>query len=355
MEIFIISNFLEHPESNDLDQFKCINWESQDIGPLSTYDAIIIDMTFEGDKYSPNAKCLLYYLTKRLSRRKYLHQTSTIVAVICSKEERLVKYKPTFPDDDFSEAREQEVFSNYEFLKQLMFLHKGNCYYEETKYRFITPLTPSTAYLSMFKNNASHVYYLYSDEKEECSFIRPLAKPKEQSMELASFECILGRGIIIVLPAYDLSRKDDAMNELIKMCKFHHNQRYMKNRLDVFEKINSETLRKLFEEAYLCFKYGLYSASMVMCRKVMGGRLKEQGGHGRNLYQIIEGMYQQREITEKQFKTADFVRVYGNEGAHYSDEFATEVRAYDTLKFLEYFFSVQTRSEHISKQQSKEK
>ena len=174
-------------------------------------------------------------------------------------------------------------------------------------------------------------------------------------MELASFECIVGRGMIIVLPAYDLSRKDDAMNELIKMCKFHYNQRYMKNRLDVFEKINSETLRKLFEEAYLCFKYGLYSASMVMCRKVMEGSLNEQGGHGRNLYQIIEGMYQQREITEKQFKTADFVRVYGNEGAHYSDEFATEVRAYDTLKFLEYFFSVQTRNEHISKQQSKEK
>ena len=94
MEIFIISNFLEHPESNDLDQFKCINWESQDIGPLSTYDAIIIDMTFEGDTYSQNAIGLLYHLSKRLSRRNYLHQTSTIVAVVCSAEGKSVKYEP---------------------------------------------------------------------------------------------------------------------------------------------------------------------------------------------------------------------------------------------------------------------
>lgn len=48
MEILIISDSLMKPVSNDIDNFKCINWESQTFGPLSHYDAIIIQTNRAG-------------------------------------------------------------------------------------------------------------------------------------------------------------------------------------------------------------------------------------------------------------------------------------------------------------------
>ncbi len=294
MELLIISDFLEKPESNDIDKFERIDWESQSIGPLSHYDAIIVDMPFrreEKGKVSRNTQRLLYDLSRRLPDSNSLNDGPTIIVIICSSEEKAFN-EDNRPDEHASpEDWESEPFASYEFLKQIMSDHKKNCYYEEIKYRFITPLTPSTSYLSAFKDNVSYLSYNYSNEKEECSFIKPLAKAKKDSRKLASFECIVGRGLIIVLPAYNLDKKDMATNELIKMCKVHHNQRYMENSLDVFEKIDSEKLRRLFEEAYLCFKHGLYIATVIMCRKVLEESLTEKGGNPRNLNEMINNMH----------------------------------------------------------------
>ena len=352
MEILIISDFLMEPRSNDIDNFKCINWESQSIGPLPHYDAIIIDMTFgkdEKEKPSRDIQRLLYDLSRRLPDSNSLDDGPTIIVVICSSEEKAFN-EDNRPDEyPSSENWECEPFASYEFLKQIMSDHKKNCYYEEIKYRFITPLTPSTSYLSAFKDNVSYLSYNYSNEKEECSFIKPLAKAKKNSRKLASFECIVGRGLIIVLPAYDLDKKDVATNELIKICKVHHNQRYMENSLDVFEKIDSEKLRRLFEEAYLCFKHGLYIATVIMCRKVLEESLTEKGGNPRNLSDMIINMHGDNKITKNQCDIAHTIREFGNDGAHYRKEFITEVKAYDALQFLEYYFTAEHQREHILK------
>ena len=352
MEILIISDFLEKPESNDIDKFERIDWESQSIGPLSHYDAIIVDMPFrreEKGKVSRNTQRLLYDLSRRLPDSNSLDDGPTIIVIICSSEEKAFN-EDNRPDEHASpEDWESEPFASYEFLKQIMSDHKKNCYYEEIKYRFITPLTPSTSYLSAFKDNVSYLSYNYSNEKEECSFIKPLAKAKKDSRKLASFECIVGRGLIIVLPAYDLDKKDVATSELIKMCKVHHNQRYMENSLDVFEKIDSEKLRRLFEEAYLCFKHGLYIATVIMCRKVLEESLTEKGGNPRNLNEMINNMHGDNEITKNQCDIAHTIREFGNDGAHYKKEFITEVKAYDALQFLEYYFTAEHQKEHILK------
>ena len=352
MEILIISDFLEKPESNDIDKFKDIDWESQSIGPLSHYDATIIDMTLGRDgkeKPSRNMQRLLYDLSIRFPDSKSLDDGPTIMVVICSSEEEAFNVDNR-PDEDISrEDWDSEAFSSYKFLKQSMSDHERNWDYEEIRYRFITPLTPSTSYLLTFKDNVSYLSYNYSNEKEECSFIKLLAKAKKDSRKLASFECIVGRGLIIVLPAYDLDKKDMATNELIKMCKVHHNQRYMENSLDVFEKIDSENLRRLFEEAYLCFKHGLYIATVIMCRRVLEESLTEKGADDPNdkLKKKINKMFSKGYITRKQCDIGHLVREFGNDGAHYRKEFVTEVKAYDALQFLEYYFTAEHQTEHM--------
>ena len=354
MEILIISNFLEKPECNDIDNFKCIDWASQSIGPLSHYDAIIVDMTFKRDekeKPSRNIQRLLYDLSRQLPDSSFLDDGPTIMVAICSSEEEAFNVDNRPDDHPSCENWECELFSNYKFLKQSMSDHERNWCYEEIKYRFITPLTPSTSYLSAFKDNVSYLSYNYSNEKEECSFIKPLAKAKKDSRKLASFECIVGRGLIIVLPAYDLDKKDLATNELTKMCKVHHNQRYMENSLDVFEKIDSENLRRLFEEAYLCFKHGLYIATVIMCRRVLEESLTEKGADDPNdtLKKKINKMFGKGDITRKQCDIAQLVREFGNDGAHYKKEFITEVKANDALQFLEYYFTAEHQREHVLK------
>ena len=150
MEILIISDSLMEPVSNDIDNFKCINWESQTIGPLSHYDAIIIDMTFGKDdkeKPSRNIQRLLYDLSRRLPDSNFLDDGPTIIAVICSSEEEAFNAYNRPDEHTLPENWESEPFTSYEFLKQIMSDHEKNCYYEEIEYRFITPLTPSSSYL----------------------------------------------------------------------------------------------------------------------------------------------------------------------------------------------------------------
>lgn len=302
------------------------------------------------EKPTRNMQRLLYDLSIRLPDSNFLDDGPTIMVVICSSEAKVFNTTYNRPDEHtLAENWESEPFTSYEFLKQSMSDHGRNPEYAEIKYRFITPLSPSTSYLSAFKDKVSHLSYNYSNEKEECSFIKPLAKAKKNSRRLASFECIAGRGLIIVLPAYDLDKKDVAMNELIKVCKVHHNQRYMENSLDVFEKIDSEKLRRLFKEAYLCFKHGLYIATVIMCRKVLEESLTEKGGNPRNLNDMIDKMHGYNEITKKQCDIAHTIRKFGNDGAHYRKEFITEVKAYDALQFLEYYFTAEHQREHILK------
>lgn len=317
-------------------------------------DLSVIDMTFgKGDKEKPsrNIQRLLYDLSIRLPDSNFLDDGPTIMVVICSSEEEAFNAYNRPDEHTLAENWESEPFTSYEFLKQIMSDHKKNCYYEEIEFRFITPLTPSASYLSTFKDNISYLSYNYSNEKEECSFIKPLAKAKKDSRKLASFECIVGRGLIIVLPAYDLDKKDLATNELTKMCKVHHNQRYMENSLDVFEKIDSENLRRLFEEAYLCFKHGLYIATVIMCRRVLEESLTEKGADDPNdtLKKKINKMFGKGDITRKQCDIAQLVREFGNDGAHYKKEFITEVKANDALQFLEYYFTAEHQREHVLK------
>ena len=121
------------------------------------------------------------------------------------------------------------------------------------------------------------------------------------------------------------------------------------NSLDIFEKINSEKLRILFEEAYLCFKHGLYIATVIMCRKVLEESLTEKGGNPRNLKNMINNMHGNNEITKNQCDIAHTIREFGNDGAHYRKEFVTEVKGYDALQFLEYYFTAEHQREHVLK------
>ena len=354
MEILMISDFLELPESNDLDQFKHITWESSDIVPLQTYDAIIIDMTHKDLAYSPQAKRLLHDLSTKLSKRDYLDKNSIIMPIVCSANEEVFNVDQVSDDPSAKASWDTDVFSNYEFLKHLMFGHEANMYYEDIGYRFVTPLTPSTAYLDLFRHETGKVSYVYSEEQDQCRFVKPLAKPKITSMELAAFECVIGRGMVILLPGYSMNLKDEAQNELVKMWKIHYRQRYQETPIYVLTTIESKTLRQLAENAHHCFKYGLYPACLVMCRKVVERSLKEKGQAARTLEKLIDKMYDDGEINEKQRDAGHLVRLYGNKGAHGSEDYITEVQARDALCFFEYFFKLRNQRQQIIEQMNRE-
>lgn len=60
-------------------------------------------------------------------------------------------------------------------------------------------------------------------------------------------------------------------------------------------------------------------------------------------------MFGKEKLTPKQCDIANLVKDFGNDGAHYRKEFITEVKAYDALQFLEYYFTAEHQREHILK------
>lgn len=114
-------------------------------------------------------------------------------------------------------------------------------------------------------------------------------------------------------------------------------------------------LRFIYEEACLCFRFKAYTATAVMCRKILQGIAKTKNINERDLLQSLQEMKKQEIIENRLYEWADALRLLGNEAAHDIDFRATKQDAKDVLDFtnalLEYVFVFQEKFEQFKKRQ----
>jgi len=104
-----------------------------------------------------------------------------------------------------------------------------------------------------------------------------------------------------------------------------------------------------YKEARTCLKAKAYTATAIMCRKVLEGITEEHGIKSRNLAGGLREMRDQGIIDSLLFEWADALRVSGNEAAHETGVPISAEDARDILEFtnalMEYVFILRVKFE----------
>lgn len=123
--------------------------------------------------------------------------------------------------------------------------------------------------------------------------------------------------------------------------------------------LNPELPNKLhfaYEEALSCYKAKAYTATAIMCRKILEGICAEQGVKGKNLVKSLKELRDKGIIENRLYEWADVLRVSGNEAAHDAGITISSEDAWDILEFtnslLEYIFVFRGRFEEFKKRRS---
>lgn len=96
-----------------------------------------------------------------------------------------------------------------------------------------------------------------------------------------------------------------------------------------------ETLRAAYREAILCFKARAYTASAIMCRKVLEAAAHHFGVKGTNLYGSLKLLKEAGHIDAQLHEWASALRVMGNDAVHGVDLQVGRADAEDTVAFTE--------------------
>jgi DNA-directed RNA polymerase subunit RPC12/RpoP len=119
------------------------------------------------------------------------------------------------------------------------------------------------------------------------------------------------------------------------------------------------TLRSAFSEARVCFRAKAYTATVIMCRKVLEGIAEENRITARNLVTSLNEMREKGIIENRLFEWADALRISGNEAAHGVSLVVSATDAKDILEFthalLEYVFTFQEKFEEFKIRHKAEK
>jgi hypothetical protein len=104
-----------------------------------------------------------------------------------------------------------------------------------------------------------------------------------------------------------------------------------------------EEIKEAFEEAKGCFKSRAYTATVIMCRKIIEGLCVLNGSSERNLNKALLKLRDSGVIDSRLYDWADALRVSGNEAAHdlsvtFSKEDASDIIDL-TSAILEYIYS----------------
>lgn len=115
-------------------------------------------------------------------------------------------------------------------------------------------------------------------------------------------------------------------------------------------------LRLIYEETLVCFKAKAYTATAIMCRKVVQGIADENEITGHNLADILKNMKKEGIIENRLYEWADALRLSGNDAAHKTNIQINHQDAKDILEFthalLEYLFSFQEKFEQFKNRQN---
>lgn len=114
-----------------------------------------------------------------------------------------------------------------------------------------------------------------------------------------------------------------------------------------------EPIRKAYQEALSCFKGKAFTASAIMCRKILEGIC---GVHGVNAYNLASGLKEMKDkgiIESRLFEWAEALRISGNEAAHDVNVTISSQDAKDIIEFtealLEYIFTFRDKFDKFTK------
>lgn len=119
------------------------------------------------------------------------------------------------------------------------------------------------------------------------------------------------------------------------------------------------SLRSAYDEARACFRAKAYTATAIMCRKILEGIADENKIATRNLASALKEMKEKGIIENRLYEWADALRISGNEAAHGVNSKLSPQDAKDILEFthalLEYVFTFQEKFEQFINRQSRSK
>lgn len=117
------------------------------------------------------------------------------------------------------------------------------------------------------------------------------------------------------------------------------------------------TMRTAYSEAQICFRAKAFTASAIMCRKVLEGLCNEHGITERGLAASLKKLRENGIIESRLFEWAEELRTLGNEAAHGVNASISKQDANDIIEFtealVEYVFTYRDKFEEFKKRRAK--
>lgn len=342
MKVLVISDNFYNLAPKGVD---CIKWNDRKLPSLVGYDVVLVDMTFKRRKANQNRINLLHTLKTKLGKQDFLSENNLVVVVVCGSPKEDLKIDIPYDEADKDSTNyEEEPFSSYDFLEKVIPEYLDRIEFEESNHVYNTATIPVNLYLDRYQGESSFLYYNYDPDSEKCVDVTPLARMKEKGSACIAFECKNGRGLAVILPAYDIRDKEKAFSLLVRICKSYFRKREeMKELTNKADKSIPEPVREAYIEALSCFNYDLYTASLMMCRRSLEASVIEQGkGSKEFLRTKINNLYEQGTLDSHLKDVAMEIIEFGNWGAHpdiCKDKKVTEIDIINVIEFLEIYFN----------------
>ncbi|MEN6520791.1 MAG: DUF4145 domain-containing protein [Armatimonadota bacterium] len=170
---------------------------------------------------------------------------------------------------------------------------------------------------------------------------------------------LLGRYILVSCPACDstILVYQDAFHASEDNYAWGNTYRLYPSRDRVANLAWPEEIGDIYSEAVVCYEHAAYTASAVMCRKVIEGMCDKHGYGKGPLENSLSKMKADEVIDTRLFEWADALRLLGNEAAHGISRKFSKIDAGDILDFteaiLDYVFTFREKFDRFKLRQSK--
>lgn len=118
-----------------------------------------------------------------------------------------------------------------------------------------------------------------------------------------------------------------------------------------------EILRNALNECIQCYKSRAYTASTIMCRRLIEGFCLVKGVKERNLETSLKVLHENGTINEQLFEWVNQLRILGNDAAHNIEAKYSAEDAKDTLDFsiavLDFTYSFKDKFEKFKSRTTK--
>ncbi|MBI5208296.1 MAG: hypothetical protein HY934_10995 [Candidatus Firestonebacteria bacterium] len=224
MNILIISDQFSNIDSAGINEpLNFINWNDGEIGrSLNEFHIIIVDLSFPQSRTNLNSIKDRYKDMENKLNKELINNDGLILLVVCGYE-----HKELF----FIEENEKRF--TYQFLQKI-----DKETYE--KFEFVPNgenfTTPTNPYFKGYFCNVKH-FYLTINHDPLYENIVPISKTTGVGNVCTAFTKKSGNGFIILLPGYDLSKKEDSFKSLLKICRIY----FEKQQNIIYEKEKAES------------------------------------------------------------------------------------------------------------------